>query len=136
MRSETAWSILSPVPHNFYFEDTDSHITFWNGVAMTQTYARLIVAQIWMNMFFTESVKEQAWLEFNRIYRSNGFKTKDWDKIIENCNFDDFPNKLIKFLTKSNKNFLRDLREKYSPQEALSWFLPSKENVVKQSTEV
>ena len=87
-------------------------------------------------MFFTESVKEQAWLEFNRIYRSNGFKTKDWDKIIENCNFDDFPNKLIKFLTKSNKNFLRDLREKYSPQEALSWFLPSKENVVKQSTEV
>jgi hypothetical protein len=129
MHDVAAWSFISPVPFNMYIKKHDAHITYWNGVAMTQTYARMIVGTLWLNIYYAETTKISAFREYNKIYRAGVFNTRSWDYIIDEKSSDNMVNMFIKFINKKDASFFLKLIEKYSPQETLEWFLPSKEYV-------
>ena len=135
MRSEASWSLLDPRPVCFYDQEYDAHLVYWNGVLMTRTYAVMIYSNLWLNMYATRSMKKSAWEEYNRVYRSGGFRTREWDSIVDSFDENNFHNQLINFINKGKKHsdlFLNRLRSQYTAQEALSWFFPGKErsNVV------
>jgi hypothetical protein len=77
------------------------------------------------------SQKKAAWDEYIRIYRSGGFKTRDWDNIINDIYPNQLFTKLMSFMVARDQRFLANLKNKYSAKDALSWFLPSKEIVDK-----
>lgn len=127
MRSEAAWSYLDPKPICIYDPKYDAHLVYWNGVGMTRSYALMIYSSVWMQLYFPDSAKKVAWEEFNKIYRSGAFSTRAWDHTIDSKDWSNFHNLLIKFISKKDPNFFTQLKAKYSPDQAISWFLPSKE---------
>lgn len=127
MRSESSWSFISPVPFNLYVPECDGHLTYWNGIAMTRTYALMIYGLVWMSIYPTESQKKEAWKEYIRIYKSNGFLTQAWDNILISTSYQTFHNHLIRYINSKDQDFFVKLKNKYTPNEALLWFLPSKE---------
>jgi len=131
MRSELAWSLIDPKPVFLYDPKYDAHITIWNGVAMTRTYALMIYSVFWCNIYPSPSQKKAAWDEYIRIYRSGGFKTRDWDNIINDIQPEQLHNRLSAMMVIKDPMFLMRLKNKYSAKDALSWFLPSKEIVDK-----
>lgn len=130
MRTELAWSLIDQKPVFLYDPEYDAHLVFWNGVAMTRSYALLIYSKVWCEIYPSPSQKHAAWNEYLKIYRSGGFKTKTWDVIVR-YDHDVMTNRFISFLTKNDPKFLIKLKEKYTAKEALSWFLPSRELVDK-----
>lgn len=131
MRSEAAWSYLDPRPVCLYDPKYDAHLAFWNGVAMTRSYALMIYGTAWCNIYYPESQKKAAWDEYQTIYRSGGFGTRAWDSLLENKSHIDFHNSLTSFIVKKDSKFFQKLKERYTAKEALAWFLPSKELTTK-----
>ena len=127
MRSEAAWSYLDPRPVCLYDPKYDAHLVFWNGTAMTRSYALMIYGTTWCNIYYPESQKKSAWDEYQKIYRSGGFGTREWDSLLENKSYIDFHNSLASFIVKKDSKFFQKLKERYTAKEALAWFLPSKE---------
>ena len=127
MRSEVAWSYLDPKPMCLYDPKYDAHLVFWNGIAMTKSYALMIYGTLWCNIYYPESQKIAAWDEYQKIYRSGGFGTRDWDSLLERKSHLDFVNTLVNFIAIKDTNFFKKLKENYTAKEALSWFMPSKE---------
>lgn len=127
MRSEAAWSHLDPKPICLYDPRYDAHLTYWNGVATTRSIALLIYAQIWTKMFPSESQRLAAFEDFLRIYRAGGFGTRAWDKQVNSRTAYSFHTYVCGLINAKDPNFLSRLEEKYTPQEALAWFMPSKE---------
>jgi len=127
------WSLISPTPFNMYVESHDAHLTYWNGVAMTQTYARMITGTIWFNLYYDESSKLAAFNEYNNKYRSGAFKHRAWDNIVDTKEHNSMLTALTKYLVMKDTVFLINLRKQYTPQQALAWFLPSKEYVCEQT---
>jgi hypothetical protein len=129
MYDAAAWSLISPVPFNVYIARNDAHITYWNGVTMTQTYARMIAGTTWFNLYYDDSTKLAAFDEYNRLYRSGTFYTRKWDELLESKDHYSLLSSLTNYLVMRDKKFLNSLREKYTPQQALAWFLPSTEYI-------
>lgn len=127
MRSEAAWSYISPIPIQIYDKKFDAHLVFWNGVAMTRTYALLIYSQLWLNIYPTLSLKKAAYEEYDKIYRAGGFHTRDWDSLLGMIFDYNLQTHLIRFLNNKDSKFLTKLTEQYSSKDALNWFVPSKE---------
>ena len=127
MRSESAWSFLDSRPICIYDEKYHAHLAFWNGVGMTRTYAIIIYGMTWLNLFPSLSQREEAFAEYNRIYRSNGFGTRDWDSQLRDMNSYTFPNYLMKLICRNDISFLQELSKKYDQKTALSWFMPMNE---------
>lgn len=123
MRSECSWSLLSDRPVIFYDEHYDAHLCYWNGVGMTKTYALLIVSSGFFNMHPNDSQKMHAWNEYERVYRAGAFHTKDWDTLLEwTAPASAMHGYLQSLITKNDQYFLKNLRDKYTPQQALGWF--------------
>lgn len=131
MRTELAWSLIDQKPVFLYDPEYDAHLVFWNGVAMTRSYALLIYSKVWCEIYPSPSQKSTAWREYIQVYRSGAFKTKAWDNLILNYHPDVMINQFISFLVMNDPKFLIKLKEKYTAKEALSWFLPSRELVDK-----
>ncbi len=131
MRSEAAWSYLDARPVHLYDPKFDAHLTYWNGVAMTKTYALIIYSLVWLKTNPTITMKKFAWEEYNRIYRSGGFNTREWDSILNNIYNYNFHNHLIQFILKKDSKFFNRLSEQYTAKQALEWFYPSKELIPK-----
>ncbi len=127
MRSEAAWSHLDPKPICLYDPKYDAHLTYWNGVATTRSIALLIYAQMWTKMYPTESQRAAAFEDFLRIYRAGGFGTRAWDRQINARTAYSFYDYIAMLIVAKDQKFLIRLRDQYSPQEALAWFMPSKE---------
>lgn len=130
MRSEAAWSYLDPRPICVYDPKFDAHLVYWNGVAMTRSYALMIYSINWMNFYPPESQKFAAWKEYNKIYRSGGFLTRTWDHVVDTYDHITFQPILANYLNKKDPKFLYNLKSKFTAQEAFNWFLPSKELTV------
>lgn len=126
MRSEVAWSYLDPKPMCLYDPKYDAHLVFWNGVAMTRSYALMIYGTLWCNIYYPESQKIAVWEEYQRIYRSGGFGTRDWDTLLEGKSHLEMTPTLTRYIAKNTK-FFTILKEKYTAKESLAWFMPSKE---------
>lgn len=132
MRSEAAWSYLDPRPICLYDPKYNAHLVYWNGVALTRTYALIIIETVWMNIYPTDHQRQVAWNEYQRIYRSGGFQTRSWDKIIDNQDYYQFYRKFIQYICAKNTKFFSNLKEQYDAKTALSWFLPGKELTIRQ----
>lgn len=126
MRSEVAWTYIDPKPVFLYDPKYNIHLAFWNGISMTRSYALMIYGEIWCNMYSTESQKIAAFEEYNRAYRAGAFGTRAWDNVVQDQGYTGMHKHLMHLLTKKNPKFLVDLKSKYSPQEALNWFLLSR----------
>jgi hypothetical protein len=127
MRSEAAWSYLDPKPICLYDPKYDAHLVYWNGIATTKSIALMIYAQVWTKMYPTESQRQAAFEDFNRIYKAGGFGTRAWDQQINARGYYSFYDYISKLIAAKDSKFFNKLREQYSPQEALAWFMPSKE---------
>jgi hypothetical protein len=131
MRSEAAWSYLDPKPICLYDSKYDAHLVYWNGIATTRSIALLIYSQVWTKMHPTESQRLAAFEDFIRIYRAGGFGTRAWDRQINSRDYYSFYTYISQLITAKDGKFLLRLQEQYSPQEALAWFMPSKELTAK-----
>lgn len=130
MLSEATWSFLDPKPLQVYYPKYGAHLTFWNGVATTRTYALMIFSSIWLNNFPTHSQKDAAWDEFVQLYKMGCFGTRSWDGLLLNhIDPSNFPNVLSRMINKNSQNpmFLSSLKETHDAKTALTWFMPSKE---------
>lgn len=125
MKSELMWSKLSPTPIVSYDQHTDSYLCCWNGVVMTRTYALLITSIVWFECYSTETVKMAAYNEYLKAYKSNAFQTKEWDIILQNNNHHNMVSYLTSLIVMDDREFLKNLKIQYTPQQALNWFNPS-----------
>ena len=132
------WSYLSPKPIFVHHKKYDAHLVFWNGIVITKTYATMIIASKWMNIFFGNSQKEAAWDEYNRLYRLGAFGHHKWDAILNRHSSSSMLNYLTT-LVAFNKTEEFDVVMKpefsrltiqYSPAEAMEWALQSNETVI------
>lgn len=129
MRSEAAWSYLDPKPICLYDPKYDAHLAYWNGIAMTRTYALMIYSTTWLQIYPTDTQRQAAFDEYNRIYRMGGFGTRAWDTQIGNRSYHGFYNYLASLICKKDSKFLTNLKEQYHAKQALGWFMPGKELV-------
>lgn len=132
MRSEISWSYISDRPVFVYDTHYDAHLCYWNGVAMTRAYALIIIGSAFFGIFPSASQRAAAWKDYLRVYKSGAFATREWDDIVHgnNYNFEyNFHQRLMNWITKSNSKFFVELRNKYTPQQALSWLKSSSELV-------
>lgn len=127
MRSEVAWSYLDPKPMCLYDPKYDAHLVFWNGIAMTRSYALMIYGTIWCNIYYPDSQKFAAWEDYQRIYRSGGFGTRAWDTLLDKKFHTEMIPTLTRYIAKGDATFFAKLKEKYTAKEAMTWFMPSKE---------
>ena len=136
MRTELALTYISPKPILVKDGQTGIDLCFWNGVAMTRNYARTIAAEIWCNIYQSETVKQALFQEHCRAYYSGAFKTNKWDNLLEKQTAQTMYTLLKNYLYKNHLtkkhldgDFLQKLKKQYTAQEVLAWF--EKENVIK-----
>lgn len=129
LESAQAWSLIDKKPVSVYSTKYDAHLVYWNGIAMTRTYALLIISTEWMKMYHTASVKEAAWKEYNRLYRLGAFGHYDWDATISRVSFHSFIGYLTNQITK-NDTMIDELLLLYTPQDALMWLDPVSERKI------
>lgn len=129
MRSEVSWSYLSPRPMFFKNEEYDAHICFWNGIAMTRSYALIITGLVWNNIYPSQSMRTVAWDEFVKVYSLGVFEDYKWDNYVSTFK-PSHHNYLMQLIGKNNPKILTDLAANYSPQTAFSWFLSDKEFIL------
>ena len=122
MRTETSWSFISPTPLLFHDQKTNIDLCFWNGVGITRNYGRMLTGTIWCNIYYPITVKKAAWDEYKRAYLANAFLTTAWDDVLDNFNESSFLTFIPKLICKKDTQFFKRLKDKYSAQEAMSWF--------------
>lgn len=131
MRTELALTYISPKPYLVKDSLTGIDLCFWNGVCLTRNYGRAIAAEIWCNLYQSEIVKEALYQEHVRAYYAGAFKTDKWDANFKKQTSQTMYTLLKSYLSKNNStvnkkqydgNFLVNLKNQYTAQEALSWF--------------
>lgn len=122
MRSELAWTHISPLPIIIRDKKTNIDLCLWNGVCLTRNYGRLITGTVWCSIYWPNSVKETAWQEYQKAYYANAFLTRKWDSIVENQSAETFLSWITRTVSSKDKEFWIKLKSKYSAFEALSWF--------------
>jgi hypothetical protein len=123
MRTEQSWSYISNLPVVIRDSKTNIDICFWNGIALTRNYGRMLVGSIWCDIYYTQSVKDAAWNEFSKAYFANVFETNNkWNMTLENVDSSNYMNYIQRKICKGNTGFFPSLKEKYSAEEAISWF--------------
>ena len=136
MYSEAAWSLIDNRPIFLYVESRDAHVCYWNGVAITRTYALLIYYTQWLNLYPTESMKMPAWCEFQRLERMNIFGNgQRWVEVMYYQTSANFHLTLTQLISGGNSNsFFDDMRQKHSASSAILWFHPDRE-IIKHGIE-
>lgn len=135
LEAEQAWSIIGNKPVSVYIPKYDAHLVYWYGVAMTRSYALLLISTCWMKMYHSSSVKEAAWNDYNRVYRLGAFGHHDWDKTITTTSYHEFPGFLMKMLNRKSNGNIKNLIENYSAQEATLWLDTETEKILKSTTD-
>lgn len=126
MIPEIAWTLLDDKPLFFRTSTNDAILCRWNGILMTKTYALIIQSMTWNKTFPSDSVKQAAWKEFTKLYGLGVFLGADWDDYISNNDFNSHHTFLITQMCKEQHDFLNKLSVKYTPQQALSWFMSAR----------
>ena len=117
-----AWSLLNPKPICCWHEQSQSHIVYWQGMAMTRVHALFLVQEKWIQSYATPTMKIGAFNEFKRAYYAGGFGQVDWSRTLADTNPDDYLGRLRKWIVKNNEKLFVELQQQYSIQEAMLWF--------------
>lgn len=120
MRTEAAWSHLTPVPVCIYDEKTDITLCFWNGTALTKRLALIIVGEIWMNVRASLPQVEEAVTELYRAMASNAY-LHDYTDFTP----DEIRNVIPSFIYEiknDDEKFFDKLCDTYSAKDAIMWF--------------
>ena len=129
----STWSRLSLTPACAYHPRSDSHLVYWQGIAMVRASALLCMSMIWNAQHPSPKMKQMAYQEMVRAYRLGAFGDVNWDAYLRYDNDGDpagrYLSYLSKWLRKRDANVFAELRESYSVQEALAWFSPENEQV-------
>lgn len=128
-RPQLVLSRLSPLPQFGYHTQTDSHMVYWNGVAMSRSQCLLILASVWGMMASSPKMKRAAQGEFMRAYHLGAFGHHDWDQFIS-MDPAQHLSKLQHWICRGNEQFLTDLRSRYTLHEMLELFKSDNESVI------
>ena len=82
MRAEQSWSLLDPKPVLVYLSKCDDYIVYWNGIVMPHTMA-LCMAMEFYGIYTTPEMKTALEKTYEKLYFSNAFETRAWDKIVK-----------------------------------------------------
>lgn len=134
MHSEAAWSHIAPTPVFVYDPEYDAYLCFWNGVAMTRTYALIIYSWHWLNIMPSYSQREVAMDEFSRLYRAGAFRTREWDEVVDRENWISYHTLLSKLIDTDN-TFFPTLVKQYNAKQMLEYFKYNRETIVEADTE-
>lgn len=113
MRTEASWSALSNKPIVLYIKKLDKHIVYLNGLGMAHSEALLLIGTMTMGIFPTPKMKQKTYRDFQTIYKSGGFKTREWD---------DFTGERLSYLCKKTYPIIEKLLKEYKPWEIFQWF--------------
>jgi len=114
MRSEQSWSMIDPRPVLLYVENVDSYIVYWNGVAMTHTMA-LCMTMEHFGIYATPEMKTSLEKDYERVYYSNAFKTRAWDKMVA-------ASPIYPYLKRIMTDHLKKVLVNKEAKEVLGWF--------------
>lgn len=121
-----SWSILTPVPQCVYHQLSDSHLVYWQGIAMTRLHAMMIIQEQWINSYPTPYMKQMAYKEFLRSYWAGAFGSVIWNLTLESIDTPDaYMTFLRKILVRKNKDLFENLKAQYSIKDAMLWFANS-----------
>lgn len=123
-----AWSMIDPRPGFYYHPRSDTHLCYWQGVAMVRSHALMIVAGAWEMMYLNDRMRNAAYDEFKRACRLGAFGNVDWLSYSEGAY--GYHARLVRWLTKRNPNLLTQLRDDYTIKHALEWFRSDNEQVL------
>ena len=123
MRNEIlSWSILAPTPQCYYHTASQQHIVYWQGIAMLRAHAMIIIQSNWLGAYPSPTMKTSVYDQFKKAYLLGAFGEVNWDFTLKSMDANTHITQLRKWVTKHNKELLKDLKEKYTIQEAMSWF--------------
>mgnify|MGYP006292598023 CR=1 FL=1 len=114
MRSEQTWSMLDPRPVLLYVDNVDDYIVYWNGIVMPHSMA-LCMAMEHFGIYSTPEMKTALEKNYKRLYYSNAFGTRAWDRKVENSPV--FP-----YLKRLMADHLKKLVEGKDAKDVLGWF--------------
>lgn len=124
-QEQLSWSILDPKPNFYIHVPSNSHICYWQGIAMTRNQALMILLCQWNQAWPSPDVKKVEWANFRRAYAMGAFGGVHWR--LEDFNETSHFNRLIAWVQRDNSNLLTQLGESYSFQQALEWLLDEAE---------
>jgi len=131
MRNELiSWSILAPTPQCYYHKPSNSHIVYWQGVAMTRAHAMILVQELYLGAYATPLMKISAYNELKRVYHLGAFGHQNWEWALRESNANDHLTRLRKWLQKHNPKLFTDLLNSYDIKTAMSWFTKDYEQVL------
>lgn len=124
-----AWSLLAPTPQCYYHQHSDSHIVYWQGIAMAKTQALIIVHENWIRCYSTPSMKEGAFSQFKRAYLLGAFGDVNWNNILQ-VDSSQHLSLLRKWLNKHNPKLFETLVKDHDIKDAMRWFDKDYETVI------
>lgn len=114
MRSEQSWSMLDPRPVLLYVENVDDYIVYWNGVAMPHAMALCMTMEHY-GIYATPEMKTALEKNYERLYYSNAFNTRAWDKMVEGS-------PIYPYLKKIMVDHLKKALANKDAKDVLGWF--------------
>ncbi len=123
MRSEHSWSLVDPRPVAVYLVNVDDYLVYWNGKVMPHLMAMNMVME-YFGMYPTPEMKTAMEKNYERIYYSNGFATRAWDRRVQSGPIYPY---LKRIMEPHLKSLITDKAKTIS--EVLSWFDYSKARI-------
>lgn len=122
MHSEAMWSNLDDRPVFVFDPAYNAHLCYWSGIAMTRSFAAIIIGQEFWGILPTRSVVEAAWQEHARLCLAGAYGDVKWHDALYNnkLNFHRYLQRCIK---SRDENLFERLTRRYTPEEALLWLL-------------
>jgi hypothetical protein len=131
MNNNLAWSLLDPKPIMALDLDYDAHLCFWNSHVITRTYARMIIATAWSNIFHTPAVKISAQQEMMKYISLGVFDQYPSECYsVKSYKIDSFNGIFTRVF--SDKEFLQKLKSQYDPMQAFTWTMQEPAILVKR----
>ena len=115
MRSEQSWSLLDPKPCLLYVPRSDGYLVYWNGIAMPHKMALAMAMEMAAGIYPTPEMKTAMEKDYERLYYSNAFDTRAWDKLVTG-------GPLYPYLKKIMHPHIKALLEGKEAKDVVSWF--------------
>jgi hypothetical protein len=114
MHSEKSWSLLDPKPITRYVSSVDEYIVYWNGKVMPHSMALCMTMEMF-GIYPTPEMKNALEKNYRKIYYSNGFDTRAWDKRVEQS-------EVYIFLKRIMLDHVKKTLEGKEAKDVIAWF--------------